>query len=120
MLRAHAALGTVALLALVVSCGAGCSPAAEEDANGAEDAITAGDADAALEIHALDVWARALDEKDVKLTVTHDGHPIRIKALQTTTVFVKEPGTYSLHLEAPQHQPLDVSVRYDGTDATIE
>ncbi len=85
-----------------------------------EDAISAGDANAALEIHALDIWARALDTKDVKLTVQRDGHPVRIKAESTTTVFLRHPGTYALHLEAPQHQALDLSFRYEGGDATID
>jgi hypothetical protein len=120
MPRYHAALGSVALLALVVSCGAGCAAESGEDADASEDAITASDANAALEIHALDIWARALDAKDLKLSVTRDGHPVRIKAQQTTTVFLKAAGTYALHLESPQHQPLDLSVNYDGKDTTID
>src|SRR3954452_7002185 len=112
MLRHHAALGSVALLALVVSCGAGCSAKSDDDADSSEDAVTLGDANAALEVHALDVWARALDVKDLKLTVTRDGHPVRIKADQTTTVFLNKAGNYALHLEAPQHRALDITVNF--------
>ena len=122
MLRHHTGLGSVALLALlalVVSCGVGCS-ASESDTDESEAAISASDANAALEIHALDIWARALDPKDVKLTVSRDGRPVRIQALQTTTVYLQKAGTYALHLEAPQHQPLDLTINYDGGDATIE
>lgn len=119
MLRSHAALGSVALLALVVSCGAGCS-SREEDSDSAEDAISAGDANAALEIHALDIWARELDAKDLKLTVVHDGHPVRLKASQTTTVFLKDAGSYALHLEAADHRPLDLTFSYDGGEGSIE
>ena len=118
-MRQYTGLGTVALLSLVISCGAGCS-ASEDDADSSEDAISAGDANAALEIHALDIWARALDAKDVKLTVARDGRPVRIQPLQTTTVYLKESGSYTLHLEAPQHEPLDLTVNYNGGDATIE
>ena len=109
-----------ALLALLVSCGAACSSAGGDGVEGSEDSITERDASAALEIHALDIWARAFDTKDVKLTVVRDGRPLPIKAESTTTIFLHHPGTYALHLEAPEHQPLDVSFKYDGGNATID
>ncbi len=120
MLRRHAALGSIALLALVVSCGAGCSANTDDDTDSAEDAVTLRDANATLEVHALDIWARALDAKELKLTVTRDGHPVRIKTEQTTTVFLKKAGNYALHLEAPQHRSLDITVNYDGGDTTVD
>jgi PLD-like domain/Phospholipase D Active site motif len=104
----------VGFLGLVVACGSGCSASDGDDSDESEEAVSAQAASAALEIHPLDIWARALDMKDVKLSVTRNGTPVKVDPKSATTVFIRRAGTYAIHLEAPKHEPLDVTVAYDG------
>ena len=110
--RALVAIPTLFLLAYAAGCSAG--PA--DDAS--EEEVTVGQARAALEIHPLDLWARPLTAKDVKLTVKRNGIGVPVKVAETTTVFLRDAGTYTIHVEAPQHEPLDASLRYDGTTSS--
>lgn len=105
------------LLGASVACGTGCSAGFDDGVDESGDAVSASQARAALELHLLDVWARPLDRPDVRLSVTRDGRAVNVDARSTTTVFLRSPGTYAIHLEAPQHQPLDVTLRNDGSDA---
>lgn len=109
--RSFLAVSTLSLLA----CGVGCS-AAPDDGVGEEE-VSVGAARAALDLHLLDIWAQPLAPKDVKLTVKRNGALVTSKAT-TTTVFLRYAGTYAIHVEAPQHEPLDVTLKYDGTTST--
>jgi phosphatidylserine/phosphatidylglycerophosphate/cardiolipin synthase-like enzyme len=102
----------VALLGLSLACGSGCVAESDEDVDGSEVAVSS--ARAALEIHPLDIWARPLRKRDVQITVHKDGQRVQVTTAEAPTVFLRSPGTYAIHLEAPEHEAVDVTVRYDG------
>jgi phosphatidylserine/phosphatidylglycerophosphate/cardiolipin synthase-like enzyme len=104
-------LSVTALVVVACGGGVGCSGAPDDVS---EEEVSVGQARAALDIHPLDVWAQPLVLKDVRLTVKRNGVLVPVKMGTTTTVFLRYAGAYAIHLEAPQHEPLDVTVRYDG------
>lgn len=107
----------VGLLGAVVACSSGCAAESDDDEGETEDAMSSANASAALEIHPLDIWARTLDVRDLKINVARDGRPLKVTPTETTTVFLRRAGTYTIRLEAPKHEPLDVAIRYDGGSA---
>jgi phosphatidylserine/phosphatidylglycerophosphate/cardiolipin synthase-like enzyme len=70
---------------------------------------------AVLDIHPMDVWAQYLPEgatllvsRDLAEVVRDDGFPV-------TRVPLHQAGEYTIELSAPEHEPLTVRVRYDGS-----
>ena len=111
------ALFSVASLSLLTAMSAGCSASPGDDADVFEDEVSVSQARAALDIHPLDVWAQPLVLSQVKMTVTKNGAKVAVKPAETTTVFLGSKGTYTIRLEAPQHELLSIVVRYDGGTA---
>jgi len=104
----HFRTSSVIALAGLLALASGCSAAADGPGEG-DDAATASDARAVFEIHPLDIWAQALPDGDAKLVVKKDGKTLKT-AHGTTNVYVAAKGSYQVHLEAPMHEPLDVTI----------
>ncbi len=115
-MRTFSSLFAIASLAVLSSAAAGCSaaPGDGEDEDVIDDAVTVSQARAALEIHPLDVWAQPLPLDRIKLTVRRDGAKVAVTPAETTTIFLRTAGRYVIRLEATQHEPLEIAVRYDG------
>jgi len=103
---------SVLLLALAAPA-VGCAPPAEEDASGSADAVTSKEAKAVLELHPLDIWAQPLPEADIKLTVKRNDQTVAITAKEITNIYLDRSASYAIHLEAPEHESLDLVFDYD-------
>src|SRR5262249_36042314 len=99
----------------VVGLALGCS-SSPDVGSGDEDATEA-NANAALEIHPLDIWAQPIPKSDLKLTVKRGGKVVA-SGSGDTEVLLSAKGTYAIHAEAPNHVPLDMTFDYDGGSGT--
>jgi phosphatidylserine/phosphatidylglycerophosphate/cardiolipin synthase-like enzyme len=102
-----------ALLLLGGVLAAGCSSAGDSADDG--EAATAASANAALDLHVLDIWAQPIPKEELRVTVKRDGHTVSTST-GDATVFLRAAGAYAVHVEAPNHVPLDLTVTYDGSD----
>ena len=78
------------------------------------------DAIAVLEIYPLDLWAQPLPA-DAVLEVERDGVPVETIGAPIAYVPLSDAGAYRVRLTAPDHEPLELAVSFDGTaelDAT--
>ncbi|MEZ4394705.1 MAG: phosphatidylserine/phosphatidylglycerophosphate/cardiolipin synthase family protein [Polyangiales bacterium] len=72
-----------------------------------------------LELRAMDLWAQSLPEGGFTLEVTRDGAPVTLSTAGSPGLRrapLTTAATYRVSLRAPGHHPLDLSLRYDGTD----
>jgi phosphatidylserine/phosphatidylglycerophosphate/cardiolipin synthase-like enzyme len=106
-----ASLSTLAILAGVPACGGGdaAAPAAE----GAD--YTAASTKTVLEIHALDLWAQPLPQKDAELAVTVGGKKVATTGWPVVQVPLTAAGTVAITLGAREHHALTLEVQYDGS-----
>jgi phosphatidylserine/phosphatidylglycerophosphate/cardiolipin synthase-like enzyme len=78
------------------------------------------DAVAVLEIYPLDLWAQPLPP-DARLEVDRDGVLVDVIGAPIGYVPLDEAGAYRIRLTASDHEPLEVSLSFDGSaelDAT--
>jgi phosphatidylserine/phosphatidylglycerophosphate/cardiolipin synthase-like enzyme len=73
--------------------------------------------DALLEIYLLDLWAQPLPLGDAGFIITRGGSPVNHSGHPVVSVPLRDPGSYSVALSAPEHQALYFSVDWDGTAA---
>ena len=115
MLRAKACRLALFLGATCVAFG--CSSSAENEEADASN-ISEASANAALQIFPLDIWAQPLPPESIKLTVVQKGKQVTTQVVKPDTrVFLQDKATYNIHLEAPEHEPLDVVVDFAGGNA---
>jgi phosphatidylserine/phosphatidylglycerophosphate/cardiolipin synthase-like enzyme len=86
-----------------------------QDASQEDGSIPLEHAKALLELYALDIWAQGLPLSDATLTVRRDGNLLPTTGWPVVVVPMTHPGTYELSLTAPEHEPLEVQVQYDGS-----
>lgn len=108
------ALWAVPLLGFFV-LNAGCSSDLGDSGDDTEDAISVADAKAALEISPLDIWAQSIPQDQLTLKVTHEGRTVPISGYPVSRFYLNQAGQYVVHVEAPMHDPADVTVQYDGS-----
>jgi len=73
---------------------------------------------AVLEIYPLDIWAQYLPAGDLKLEVSGERGPYTTTGTPIRYVPLTGPDTLHIRLSADDHEPLDVTVEFDGgTDA---
>jgi phosphatidylserine/phosphatidylglycerophosphate/cardiolipin synthase-like enzyme len=72
------------------------------------------DAVAVLEIYPLDLWAQPLPG-DAVLEVERDGVPVETIGAPIAYVPLDEAGGYRIRLTAPDHDPLEVTLSFDGS-----
>ena len=68
-----------------------------------------------LEIYPMDIWAKLLPTQDVQLEVTCDGMPCNTTGSPIRYVPLSQAGDVRVRLSAPDHEPVEVTVLYDGT-----
>jgi hypothetical protein len=122
-MRALALLSIVGAF-LLQACGASSDGRVPGEASSLEDpGIIDGKGDgtasakALLEIYALDIWAQALPQADRKLTVGVGSNTLTAKGWPVAVVPLSGAGVYHVSLSAKDHDPLELDVDYDGTDA---
>ena len=115
-MRTHSSVWPLflALAGCTVTGSIGCS-ASTGNSDESDEAIGAAEASAVLEIHPMDIWAQPLPDGEMKLAVTRDGHKIASATKGSPSIFIKKAGKYAIHLEAPNHLPLDMSFDFDGS-----
>src|SRR5262249_46625574 len=96
----------------MVGLALGCSSGANDADSGDEDATEA-NANAVLAIHPRDIWAQPIPTSELKLSVKRNGKTVA-SGNGDTNVLLKSAGTYAIHLEAPNHVPLDMNFTFDG------
>ena len=116
MRRSGRWLWTLSSVVALALGGCGPSDAVSDDPSG--DAVGAGTV-ALLEVHALDAWAQPLPLAGRALDLRRDGAALRTLAGSRASVRYIElratPGAYRVSLAAPDHHPLALSLRFDGT-----
>ena len=104
----------LALTGCAASGAIGCSASADSP-DQSRDAVSASNATAVLEIHPMDIWAQPLPDGQLTFSVKRDGANVAQATKGVPNVFVNKAGSYALHLEAPNHLPLDLTLDYDGS-----
>jgi phosphatidylserine/phosphatidylglycerophosphate/cardiolipin synthase-like enzyme len=111
----------------LIGCGADSADAPHADvevdtaewpdgkADGAAPVIPA-DARAVLEIYPLDIWAQSLPAKEMTLEVTGQSGQVTSTGSPVRYVPLSAADTIQLRLSATHHVPMEVSVRYDGSN----
>ena len=79
--------------------------------------VTGAPVRAVLEVYALDVWAQPLPAEITTLEITRDGRAVASE-VPVSTVLLRAPQTLELHIEASDHEPADITLAYDGSDAS--
>ncbi len=111
------------LLALAISaCGddtAGGNNNVPSDAGQVWDSEVIPDAStdpplALLEIYPLDIWAQPLPEDEASLSVSIQGQPVARAGWPVVTVNLYDAGDYQISLDAPEHEPQQVLLSWDG------
>ncbi|MFO0672397.1 MAG: phospholipase D-like domain-containing protein [Polyangiaceae bacterium] len=110
--RSRVLLGASLLGLLALTSG--CSSTPDDGDDDAEE-ISAADANAALEINPLDIWAQPIPQGDLQLSVTLNGKRVRATDYPVARVYLRDAGRYTIHVAAPLHEATDVVVDYDGT-----
>lgn len=70
---------------------------------------------ARLEIHPLDIWAQYLPAREATLTV--NGSTAPLSEIQAPVMMLNQAEDYTISLTAEHHQTLNVTVRFNGSDA---
>jgi len=73
------------------------------------------DATAVLEVYPMDLWAQFLPTQDYDIEITESGNAVSYGGSPVLTVPLSEAGSYEVHLSAPEHRSLDVTINYDGS-----
>ena len=97
----------------------GCSSTDDGDESASE--LDESSASAVLDVHALDLWAQPLPTS-AKVSVSGAGAAAaatRIDESGKLRVLLGDPGELVVHVEADQHEPLDVKLAYDGQTVTL-
>jgi phosphatidylserine/phosphatidylglycerophosphate/cardiolipin synthase-like enzyme len=132
--RRHILVLGVAALGAAVAAGCGGSSGGDGDGGlpdgwirpdgwtppdgwfGGDGEVPPPDAPAYLELYVLDIWAQPLPQETVQLAVTRDGEALATYGYPVATVPLDRAGAYEVTLAAPRHDPLAVTVTYDGSD----
>ncbi len=69
---------------------------------------------AVIEIYPMDIWAQYLPAGDVKLEVSGERGPYNTTGTPMRYVPLTGPDTLHIRLSADDHEPLDVTVEFDG------
>ena len=106
-------LGVLVPGALLQGCSDDPDPNAPFFCEGACDVF--GTEIARLEIHPLDIWAQYLPAREATLTVNGSAAPL--SEIQAPVMMLHEAQDYAVTLTAENHETLDVTVRFNGSNA---
>jgi phosphatidylserine/phosphatidylglycerophosphate/cardiolipin synthase-like enzyme len=104
---------------LLLLAAAGCGTAEPGTADNPVPPLPEGSV-AVLEIYPLDLWAQPLPAGAV-LEIERDGLPVETIGAPIAYVPLHDAGAYRVRLAAPDHEPLEVQLSFDGSaelDAT--